>query len=107
MLDRDCFACALQRIPHLSSKGPLSLVFEHLRDLLDPTDSASGPEALFRLVDHTARGGGATASCHVLLKTSTLCKISFYNFLTSKRSYNFNNISYFSSQPSINTVKST
>ena len=78
VLDRGCFAHALLRNPHSSLRGPSELVFEHLRDLLDPTDLASGFEALFRLARHTPRGGVPLsvprilgASRHVALAQST------------------------------------
>ena len=66
MLDRDCIARALLRSPHLSSGESSRLVFEHLRDLLDPTDPASGFEALSRLVGTSARGGVPQSDAHIL-----------------------------------------
>ncbi|KAL2634304.1 hypothetical protein R1flu_005783 [Riccia fluitans] len=60
------FSMALARSPHLSSGGPLGMVFELLRDCFTPQDPTSGFDLLFDLCTHIAQGRVFPSTAYLL-----------------------------------------
>jgi hypothetical protein len=52
ILNREAFVFALARSPRFSSGGPLSMVYELLRNCFVPDDFASGFELFFKVCGH-------------------------------------------------------